>query len=502
MFVWILVCAMGFVMHSSCGNQEPNKTQTGEELANRYCGSCHHPVSPAMLDSTTWVNGVLPSMARKMGVGVLFETEYYQDTTATLPLDQWLEIVKYYRETAPKVLSRPQPDMPIKKNNAMFSVMTPAITGSENAATTLVAFNADERRIYTGNVAGNIQAWNNKPELLFSKKTSSAVVGVSFAKKAAGPTIGSFTCIGSISPSDISTGMLTKITLEKDAADEGALFTGLPRPVQSLPGDFNGDGLEDWIICGFGHNEGELFLFEQNNDGSYTKKVLVPGSGALQVRIGDFNADGAPDLMVLFANANERIELMVNDGKGNFTRRTLLEFSPLSGSTSFLLTDINNDGLDDLVYTSGDNADVSRTLKPYHGLYIYINEGDFRFKQAWFYPVNGCYKVVAADFDKDGDTDLATIAYFADFKNNPSESFLYFEHTGLLSFVPYSPAIETYGRWACMDTGDIDGDGDVDILLGNHSNGAEPEMNTTEQQRLLYKQLPFLILKNNQAKKP
>lgn len=501
MFVCILSCAAGAVVNNSCRNEKTAQPQTGEELAALHCGSCHLPVKPEMLDSATWVNGVLPSMARKMGIGVLFETEYYQDTGTVISLESWMKIVKYFKETAPKQLSRPVPAVPISKNDAIFSVLKPQTAQAEHAATTMIAFNPYDRRIYTGNVFGKIQAWNSKLEPLFSKKAPSAVVAASFSKKNSGQAIGSFTCIGSISPSDISTGMLTCITLHPDSADEGALFTGLPRPVQSVPADFNGDGLQDWLICGFGHNEGELMLFTQTSDGGYTKKILVPGSGALQVSINDFNKDGSPDLMALFANANERIELMLNDGKANFSRKVLLQFSPLAGSTSFLPEDVDHDGLEDIIYTSGDNADVSKTLKPYHGVYIYLNKGDFQYQQAWFYPVNGCYKVVAADFDKDGDKDLATIAYFADFKNNPSESFLYFEQTGLLSFTPYSPAIETFGRWACMDAGDIDGDGDDDILLGNHSNGAEPEMQTNAVNSVQYKQQPFLVLKNNLVKK-
>jgi hypothetical protein len=496
--VWIIGFIASLLANYNCGNSDTIKPEIGKELAAIYCSKCHLPVDPVMLDSSTWAGDVLPLMARKMGVGVLFNTEYYQkDTGDVIPLESWLKIVKYYKDKAPKQLSQQMSHSPISKDNAFFSVKMPSVTGFENATTTMVAFNPDNKEIYTGNASGKIQAWSAKLEPMFSKQASSAVVAVNFPKKTVGPATGNFTCIGSLSPSDIKTGMLTRITLDAHAADEGPLFTGLPRPVQSVSYDFNNDGFEDWIFCGFGYNEGELCLFEQTKNGGFIKKLLASGSGALQVCVEDFNKDGSPDLMVLFANANERIELMINDGKGNFTRRTLLKFSPLAGSTSFLLKDLNKDGLADLVYTSGDNADVSRIRKPYHGLYIYINLGDFTFKQSYFYPINGCYKVVEADFDKDGDSDLATIAYFPDFKNNPSESFLYFEQTGILSFVPHSPSIEAYGRWTCMGVADIDDDGDSDIILGNYSNGDEPEMKTSDENRILYKRLPFLVLQNN-----
>ena len=41
--------------------------------------------------------------------------------------------------------------------------------------------------------------------------------------------------------------------------------------------------------------------------------------------------------------------------------------------------DFNKDGLKDIIYTCGDNADYSMVLKPYHGVYIFLNEGESRF---------------------------------------------------------------------------------------------------------------------------
>jgi hypothetical protein len=103
--------------------------------------------------------------------------------------------------------------------------------------------------------------------------------------------------------------------------------------------------------------------------------------------------------------------LFINNKKGGFTSKELLRFPPVYGSTSFQLTDIDHDGKPDLIYTCGYNFHDSSILKPYHGLYIYKNTGDFNFKQTWFYPINGCTKAIATDFDKDGDIDIATIAF-------------------------------------------------------------------------------------------
>jgi hypothetical protein len=143
-----------------------------------------------------------------------------------------------------------------------------------------------------------------------------------------------------------------------------------------------------------------------------------------------------PILMVLFAHDDESIRLFTNMGNGSFAVTRILTFPPVYGSSGFQLVDFDKDGLLDILYTCRDNADLSSILKPFHGVYIYRNKGDWNFEQAYFYPVNGCTKAIAADFDNDGDMDLASIAFFADFKNKPEEKFLYFEQDGPFHFCP------------------------------------------------------------------
>ena len=75
--------------------------------------------------------------------------------------------------------------------------------------------------------------------------------------------------------------------------------------------------------------------------------------------------------------------MFLNDKKGGFTSTNLLRFPPVYGSSSFQLVDFNNDGKPDILYTSGDNSDYSKVLKSFHGVYIFLNQGDFKFKQCY-----------------------------------------------------------------------------------------------------------------------
>jgi hypothetical protein len=171
-----------------------------------------------------------------------------------------------------------------------------------------------------------------------------------------------------------------------------------------------------------------------------------------------------------------------------------LSFPPVYGSTNFELADIDHDGNPDLIYSCGYNYNDSRILKPYHGLYLYKNAGDFNFKQQWFYPINGCTKFVTADFNADGKLDIVTTAFFADLKDNPTESCIYFEQDKPFNFKPYTLPVNKYGRWKSMDVGDINNDGKPDVVLGNFSTGynLQPGLKQTWD-----KKLPFIVLQNN-----
>jgi hypothetical protein len=194
----------------------------------------------------------------------------------------------------------------------------------------------------------------------------------------------------------------------------------------------------------------------------------------------DVNDDSLPDILVLTTQGNEKLSLFINMGDFKFQEQVLLQFPPVYGSSYFELADFNNDGLFDILYTNGDNADYSTILKPYHGVKIFVNTGDLKFKEFWSYPMYGASQAMARDFDNDGDLDIAAISFFPDFINFPEESFVYFENRGDNTFVGNTTAMAEKGRWMVMEIGDFDQDGDKDIILGAHNLQMEHTLKKTE----------------------
>ncbi len=244
-------------------------------------------------------------------------------------------------------------------------------------------------------------------------------------------------------------------------------ISNLQRPVFTAYADLNKDGFEDVVVCEFGTETGKLSWYENNGKGGYNQKVLREKPGAITAIVKDVNHDGLPDIYVLMAQGDEGVFLYENMGSGKFQEKRLLSFLPLNGSQHIELADFNKDGFDDLVYVCGDNADRTPVLKNYHGIYIFLNDGKSNFKQAYFYQMNGAYKAMIRDYDLDGDLDIAAISFFPDYLRYPEESFIYLKNKGNLKFDNYSFPEVPKGRWMVMDAGDMDADGDMDLVLGS-----------------------------------
>ena len=443
----------------------------GERLAHTYCAACHMFPQPALLDKQTWRTGVLPQMALRLGVPTrsLFaamsrDPEMVVLTKAVSEPD-WEKIVGYYLEQAPDTLpqetlpAEPQLDPPLFSAGAFI----PRLQSS--AIITLLKTDTVNGRIFVGEAGSNtFRVFDFNRHLTASLTLGSPPTDV-ISEKDRLFVLES----GRLEPNDEPKGTL----VQYDVARDGSLHFGkividsLFRPVFVKQFAFAGDGRQDFVICEFGNNRGRLALYREDG-ATYRRHLLDATPGAIRFEILDLTGDGFPDIVALFAQADERIVLFANDGTGNFAGRpkVLARFPPVYGSMYFTMRDFNRDGKPDILYVNGDNFDYSRVLKPYHGIRILENDGHNNFTERYFFPVYGAAQAVVADFDQDGDLDILTTSNFPDSARHPERGIMYFENVGGYTFKPHAFSIASGNQWNVMATADLNGDGRLDVLIG------------------------------------
>ncbi|KAA0993682.1 FG-GAP repeat domain-containing protein [Dyadobacter aurulentus] len=454
---------------------------SGRELSIAHCSRCHLLVSPQILPKASWQK-VLPAMGQRMGIyagvtrpdslfnpktgGSVVKSAHIFPEKPIISKADWQKIEQYYLDNAPDSIPAPVRSRKIQLGLRHFKYRKPP-TAHRPALTTMVKILPDKQGIVFSDGKGKQKKMtflNPRLEAQYTIALPSAPVHFyQTSKELYVTTIGN-----TVFPTDAAEGSVQRWV--KGAAGYALSNTpvsNLRRPVNMAYGDLNNDGFEDIVACEFGNETGQLAWYANNGRGGYDKRVLNERPGAITAIIKDANGDKLPDIYVLMAQADEGILLYENQGQGQFKEKRLLTFSPLNGSQYMELADFNKDGFDDIIYVCGDNADKTPILKDYHGVYIYLNDGKSNFKQAYFYQLNGAYKAMARDYDLDGDLDIAAISFFPDYKRYPHESFVYLENKGRLKFRDYSFPESPEGRWSVMDAGDMDGDGDTDIVLGS-----------------------------------
>lgn len=449
--------------------------ESDEQLAMRTCGGCHLAPTPDLLDKTTWSESVLPNMGARLGVESPKELQFgmepirdeygnlveYYPAEPLITADKWERIKAYYISNAPEKLAVPIEPQTYGDLKDIFDISYVKLPKKMYEATN-TALHFDKKTGHTH--VGDRNGWWNEYDQNYKIVDSLLLFGTPSAFLTTKKDL-HILSMGSINPSNYSDGTLVRVSKERL---KFPTIEKLYRPVFLEEADLNNDGLDDLLIGSFGAFIGKLAWYELKEDGTYEQHVLLPLPGASAAIIEDVDNDGLLDIVALMTQGNEAIYFFKNIGDGEFKPDIWLSLPPVYGSTAMVFEDFDNDGLKDIAVTSGDNADISKIRKPYHGIRIFKNEGKLHFKESAFIPLQGASGMEAADFDQDGDIDLAVIANFADYDQSPTRGFVFYQNQKEMKFKPYLSKDTDLARYLVMEKGDIDADGDMDVMLGAH----------------------------------
>ncbi|MEJ7592327.1 MAG: VCBS repeat-containing protein [Planctomycetaceae bacterium] len=293
--------------------------------------------------------------------------------------------------------------------------------------------------------------------------------------------------LGSFQPEDSKLGQVVWLRQRATGGfDESVIADGMGRVSEARAADFNGDGLLDLVVAEFGWLEtGNILLFLQrmdvNGNRTFDKSIVDERHGTIRVPPVDLNQDGSVDFVANISQEHEAVEVFLNSGDARFQNQRLCSpKDPAFGSSGMQAVDLDQDGDIDFLVANGDMFD-SFSIKPFHGLRWLENQGMLRFKEHEILAFPGVHGIATGDLDGDGDLDIVVTALFpyrlfTDQEESKRDvvSAVWLEQIPLGRFLPH--LIEQGTPWhACVILADIDFDHDLDIIMGDFSpTPAEP----------------------------
>ena len=237
--------------------------------------------------------------------------------------------------------------------------------------------------------------------------------------------------------------------------DIGTAYDGGVREHYVLAADFNGDTHADLALANSftSSSPNELIIFMNQGDGTFAAGVGYTSHLAEGIECADLDGDLDLDIVVATSLPDGAI-VFFNDGNGTFTESQLYEGYSNNG-WSLSVADFDGDGDNDIAFGSDYFGD---------GINFLLNDGTGQFTLLEYF-VSTCdapYSMVADDVDGDGDIDLAIGSGFQFLEIWLNDGAGQFPEADAKFFV-----IQSGG--CSIASGDLDNDGDQDLALnGNY----------------------------------
>lgn len=217
--------------------------------------------------------------------------------------------------------------------------------------------------------------------------------------------------------------------------------------------DLDGDGDADVLSA---HRGSNTIAWYQNLDGQGAFSGITPistsAAGASEAVADDLDGDGYMDVIAA-SEGDNKVAWYANDGSGGFGAETVIN-SSAAGAWAVATGDLDGDGDSDALSASlADN-----TVAWYENL-----SASFGPEQVLTSTATSAQSVEAADVDSDGDLDVLFAAFSDD-------EIAWFQNTdGFGSFAAAQLITSSADGAEDVETGDIDLDGDIDVLSASYN---------------------------------
>ncbi len=224
------------------------------------------------------------------------------------------------------------------------------------------------------------------------------------------------------------------------------------RPYSVTSGDIDQDGLTDIVAC-FGYGDGSIVWHRNLGAGAFSGRNYVAYTyDPWEIAVGDLDGDSDLDMVTRASDEWGALLYYENEGSGAFAPPDTIMYGSVDGEALLQLADLDADLDLDVVFALP--GDLLGWL---------ANNGDGTFAEAVGVSGAGAGPNRAADLDGDGDMDLLS---------GDNGAIHWYENDGAGNFGPLQMVgnYDVGGSPEAIMTGDLDNDGDEDVVIASNYN--------------------------------